>query len=244
VDSDALVLDLRASFAPYADAERARSVQAYLKTDMPMIGVSRPDQKRVFREVFARHPPADAAEWEAGVRAAWAGPERELKWAAVALTLAFRKKFLTMAAVPLLEQLVREGAWWDLVDELATHAVGTVVERNRAEMRPVLLRWIEDPDPWVRRTAILAQVRHKGDTDTELLFDFCRRQAGDKSFWIRKAIGWALRQHAHTDPDAIRSFLASHGSELSGLSRREAGKHLARPVRAGRGSRGGGAPRA
>jgi 3-methyladenine DNA glycosylase AlkD len=221
-----LVADLRATLAPHADPARATSMAAYLKTDMPMLGVSRPDQKRVFREVFARHPTKDPAEWESAVRLAWAGPERELKYAAIALLLAFRKRFLTMAAVPLLEQLAREGAWWDLVDEIAAHAVGEVVARHRDEMRPVLVRWIEDPDLWVRRTALLAQLRHRRDTDTELLFDFCSRQAADKSFWIRKAVGWALRAHAHTDPDAVRAYLAAHGEALSGLSRREASKHL------------------
>lgn len=223
--ADALVAGLRAGLSAHADPARAAAGQRYLKTTMPMWGVPRPVQKQVFRGLAAS-PPPDAAAWEAAVRLAWEGPEREMKWAAVAMTHAWRGRFLVPACLPLLEQLARDGAWWDLVDELAAHAVGTVLLRACDHRRPTLLRWIADPDLWVRRTAILAQLRHRGDTDVDLLFDLCRRQAADTSFWIRKAIGWALRQHARTDAAAVRAFLDAHGAALSGLSRREASKHL------------------
>jgi 3-methyladenine DNA glycosylase AlkD len=210
-----------------ADPERARQQQAYLKTTQPMFGVSRPDQRAIDKQLVAAHPPVDRGDWEAGVRALWSQPERDLQYAAIGYARALsRRRFLVPQTMPLLEQMVREGAWWDLVDEIAAHLVGEVVLRHREAVRPVLQRWIDDDDVWVRRTALLAQLRHKGDTDVEQLFDFCSRQAHDDSFWIRKAIGWALRTHARIDPDAVRAFLAEQGDRLSGLSRREASKHL------------------
>ena len=217
---------LRERLRPHADPERARAQQAYLKTDMPMLGTTRPVQKQVFRAFLREHAPADRAAWEAGALALWAGPERDLKYAAVDWVKGFRGRYLDLEAVPLLGRLVREGAWWDLVDDLAANAVGPIVLAHREEMRPVLERWIVDPDLWVRRTAILAQLKHREETDLDQLLAFCLRQADDRSFWIRKAIGWALRQHAHTDPDVVRAFLAEHGDRFSGLSRREASKHL------------------
>lgn len=220
-----LVGDLRAALAARADPARAAGTQAYLKTTMPMFGVPRPEQQQIFRR-WKDRPPPDREAWERAVLAAWAGPERELKYAAVAIVRGWRGRFLDLDVVPLLVELVRDGAWWDLVDELAVHAVGTVVARHRAEMRPILERWIDDPDVWVRRTAILAQVAHGERTDAALLFAFCARQAPEKSFWVRKAIGWALRSYARVDPDAVRAFLAAEGTALSGLSRREASKHL------------------
>jgi 3-methyladenine DNA glycosylase AlkD len=93
-------------------------------------------------------------------------------------------------------------------------------------MAPVLERWITSEDLWLRRTAILSQTRHRAQTDVPMLLDFCRRQASDRTFWIRKAIGWALREHAKTDPEAVRAFLVEMGDRLSPLSRGEAGKHL------------------
>ncbi len=217
---------LRSRLAPHADPERARAQQAYLKTTLPMMGLTRPTQGSVFRAFLKEHPPADRAAWEAGARALWAGPERDLKYAAVEWVKGFRGRYLDLQAIPLIEAMIREGAWWDLVDDLAANAVGPIVLAHREAMRPVLDRWIADPDLWIRRTAILAQLKHREATDLEQLFAFCLRQADDRTFWIRKAIGWALRQHARTNPAAIRAFLALHGARFSGLTRREASKHL------------------
>ena len=93
-------------------------------------------------------------------------------------------------------------------------------------MQSVLNRWIDGEDMWLRRSAILCQNRHKERTDQEMLFDFCLRRAHEKEFFIRKAIGWALREYARTRPEEVRAFLLEHGDKLSGLSRREAAKHL------------------
>jgi 3-methyladenine DNA glycosylase AlkD len=222
-----IVDDLRALLLPHADRDRARAQQAYLKTEQPMLGLPRLVLRRVVKGYFRDHAPVDRAAWMNGAEDLWRGPERELQYAALDWLTGFRRRWLDVQAVPMLERFVRDAAWWDLVDDLAANAVGPVVLRHREEMRPILDRWIADPDLWIRRTAILAQLKHHGATDVDQLFAFCRAQAGDQSFWIRKAIGWALRQHAHTDPEVIRSFLAAHGVELSGLSRREASKHLA-----------------
>jgi len=86
--------------------------------------------------------------------------------------------------------------------------------------------WAVDGDPWIRRTAILSQLTFREDTDTALLRDCIEPNLDDPSFWIRKAIGWALRQYARTDPDWVRDTVAGYGDRLSGLSRREALKHL------------------
>jgi 3-methyladenine DNA glycosylase AlkD len=222
-----LVADLRARLEPLADADRSAAMRRYLKTEQVMFGVPHPVLKRVVKVFLADHVPADRDAWEAGARALWAGPERELRYATLGWLMAWKRmKFLDFRAIPMLEQFVREGAWWDLVDGLAADPIGAIVRTHREEVRPTLLRWIEDPDLWVRRTAILCQLKHREQTDVPMLLDFCRRQAGDRSFWIRKAIGWALRQHARTDPEVVRAFLAELGDGLSGLSRREAGKHL------------------
>ena len=97
---------------------------------------------------------------------------------------------------------------------------------HHSEMAAVLEEWIDHTDVWLRRAALICQVRHKERTDAAMLFDFCRRRAHEKEFFIRKAIGWALRDYSQTDPDRVRDFLESEGDRLSGLSRREASKHL------------------
>ncbi|MGH8927716.1 MAG: DNA alkylation repair protein, partial [Acidimicrobiia bacterium] len=159
------------------------------------------------------------------VLALWNLPHREEKYLAIGYACDF-KSFVTFEQVDLYRQMIVEGAWWDLVDELASPIVGHVVLRDRERMRPILEDWIDNEDLWLRRTALICQHRHKHQTDQSMLFDFCARRAHEKEFFIRKAIGWALREYARTDPEAVRAFLIVQGHRLSGLSRREAAKHL------------------
>lgn len=198
---------------------------AYMKTDMPFYGVSSPLRKPILRELCARFEPGSESEYRSRTNALWMLDHREEKYLALGYADRF-KRFKTVAQTDLYEKLIREGAWWDFVDDIASHLVGDVVLTNRVAMRPTLERWIEDDDLWVRRTAILCQLGHKNETDAAMLFDFCLRRAHEREFFIRKAIGWALRQYAHTNPDAIRGFVDDHRDRLSGLSIREATKHL------------------
>jgi 3-methyladenine DNA glycosylase AlkD len=126
----------------------------------------------------------------------------------------------------LYRHLVVTGAWWDHVDEIASHLVGDVLAGHRAEVSPVMRAWARDDDLWVRRTAVLSQIHHKDATDTDLLHDVVAANVGDPSFWVRKAIGWALREHAKVDPEWVRAEVEGYGPEISGLSRREALRRL------------------
>jgi 3-methyladenine DNA glycosylase AlkD len=95
-------------------------------------------------------------------------------------------------------------------------------------MNSILDKWIEDDDLWIRRSAILAHNRHKQNTDSKKLFDYCLRCAHEKEFFIRKAIGWALREYSKTEPKVVSSFIDKHNELLSNLSKREGMKHINR----------------
>ncbi len=120
-------------------------------------------------------------------------------------------------------ELIVTGAWWDYVDELA-HRAGDLLAGSPAEVRPVLLTWAGSHDTWLRRAAIIGQLGRREQTDLELLTAAIEAALGESEFFLRKAIGWALRDYARTDPDWVRSFADTR--ELSPLSRREALKHL------------------
>lgn len=132
----------------------------------------------------------------------------------------------TTGTMPLFEELIRKGAWWDFVDVIAAHLVGHLYKTNRAEIEPVMDDWIDDQDYWIRRTAILSQLRHKKETDAQRLFSYCLDRAHEKEFFIRKAIGWALREYSYCDPQAVMRFLMKNRPVLSNLSFREGAKHL------------------
>lgn len=220
-----IVSFVQAELSAVAEPDKAGPMQAYMKTDMPFYGVQKPHRAPVLAEVRKRFAPNSTDAYRKNVLALWNLEHREEKYLGIAYASGF-KKYVTLDELDLYETMIREGAWWDLVDEIAIVIVGQIVRDHRARMRPNLEKWIEHDDMWLRRTALICQIRHKGDTDAAMLFDFCLRRAHEKEFFIRKAIGWALREYAKVEPESVRSFLGEHGDRLSGLSRREAAKHL------------------
>jgi 3-methyladenine DNA glycosylase AlkD len=225
---EALIGALREGLASLADPTKAPAMQAYMKSKLPYFGVTAPLQNRLFRSVFATHPLASFEQWYDTILTLWHEAEhREERYAAAALCGDRRyRTYQTLDALPLYEELIVTGAWWDLVDGLASHQVGGLLRSYPEVMRGTMLAWSRDPDIWKRRTAILCQLGFKSFTDEKLLFDCILANVGDRQFFIRKGIGWALREYAKTDPEAVRRFLGEHRSELSPLSLREAEKHL------------------
>lgn len=220
-----LVTAVRGALRADADPERGRGMQAYLKTTEPCLGVWLPDVRRHVRNAAAAHPPATLTDLEQSARTLWQeATAREERHAAIALTgLPMARGALPL--LPLHEEMITTGAWWDLVDGVQPR-VRDLLLASPGQLRPVLQGWARSTDRWLRRSAITAQLGAKAATDTVLLTEVIEVNAGDPEFFVRKAIGWALRDLAKTDPAWVRRFLAGH--ELSPLSRREAAKHLDR----------------
>ena len=222
---DELVSTAQRRLAEKANPADAAPMAAYMKTDQPFYGVKAQPRRVIARQIMREFPISDGAEYEEAVSTMWALPHREEQYLAIDLAIGW-SDFVTLDRLPLYRRMVIEGAWWDLVDGIASKLVGRLMWEHRDTMTPIMEQWIDDDDMWIRRTAILSQLGHKAETDAELLFEFCRRRAHEKEFFIRKAIGWALREYAKADPDAVRGFVAEMSDQLSGLSRREATKHL------------------
>jgi len=229
-----LVAEVRRTLAAGADAERAAAQQRYMKSAMPYHGLTLPDMRAAVRPVLA--DPAyrieGRADWEATIRALWDNAtHREERYAAIELA-AHRhyRAWQDPDTVPLYRHLIVTGAWWDLVDGVAAEQVGGILADHRRRLTPTIRAWAVEDDLWLRRSAIISQLGHKESTDLDLLSDAIDANlegtAYGSEFFIRKAIGWALRQHARVAPDWVRAFVASRADRLSGLSRREALKHL------------------
>ena len=215
-----MVEAVRMALAGCADPEKAVAMQAYMKSQMPFLGIQKASRTRALRPVLAGSDFDHDSLVEAAT-ALWDGAEyREERYAALALLRVPRyRRMLTAADEPLLRHLITTGAWWDLVDEIATKLVGPV--RDDLDIRA----WACDESIWVRRAAIICQVGGKGRTvDRALLADVILPNLGDRTFWITKAIGWSLRDYAYTDPEWVAAFVAGH--DLAPLSAREATKHL------------------
>ena len=222
---DSIVAALREA----ADPARAPRQQAYMKSGMPFLGVGVPQCRRIVRSACSAHPLPDAGAWEATILDLWRGAvHREERYAAVELLLAGRySRWLEPARVPTIEELAVTGAWWDYVDPIAARGMGTMLAAHPRPVRALLRDWARDGNIWKRRTAILAQLRARRATDTALLADAIRPSIGEAEFFLRKGIGWALREYSKTDPGWVLEFVDTH-TGLSPLSRREALKHLKR----------------
>jgi 3-methyladenine DNA glycosylase AlkD len=200
-------------------------MSAYLRDQFPCLGITLPRLRDLLREL-PRPAPEEAVEW---AQACWALPEREYQYVGL-FALQSAARSLSPTCLPDIQGLITTKSWWDTVDGLATNVVGTLVLRHR-DLASEMDRWVLAGDIWLARTAILHQERWKSETDAGRLFRYCEVRAGDREFFIRKAVGWALRSYAAVDPAAVESFVRDHDQALSGLSRREAMKGVERRLR-------------
>ncbi|GAA0399037.1 DNA alkylation repair protein [Acrocarpospora corrugata] len=222
-----LVEAVRSALVEVADPAKAPAMRAYMKSALPFLGAQSGPRKTALRKVFAQHRLGSAPEWRKAVLTLWREAEyREERYAAVELTGSrLYRDWQTLYTLPMYEEMIVTGAWWDLVDELAVHRIGTLLRLFPETMKVTMLEWARDPDLWKRRTSILCQNTFKDRTDLGLLYACVEPSLSDTDFFARKAIGWALREYAKTDPREVVRYVNNHG--ISGLSRREALKNVA-----------------
>lgn len=222
---DELVVAIREGLRVEADPLRAPQMRAYMKSAMPFLGVPVPTVRTVVRTAAKARSPRTTSTLVATTLALWRPAQyREERYAATALTgLTATHHLQTPALLPLYRELITTGAWWDHVDEVA-HRIGSLLLDFPSDVRPTVLTWSRADDRWLRRVSTICQLGLKDRTDLGLLTEAVEANAADPDFFLRKAIGWALRDYARTDPDWVRAFVAVH--DLSPLSRREALKHL------------------
>ncbi len=227
----ALAIAVRSALAAAGNLERAKQQQAYMKSAMPYRGVTLPEVRRITKAALREHPLDDQRNLIATVSALWDDAKyREERYAALTVLQVPRHRFWRdLTLLPLYEHLVMTGRWWDLVDDLASHSIGELLRTHHTEVAPVMRAWASDDDLWRRRAALVCQVGAKSETDPDLLADIITAAVDERDFFVRKGIGWALRDYARTDPDWVRTFVTDHADQLSPLSIREATKHLGWP---------------
>lgn len=211
-------------FGTHRDPFRAEGMSAYMKNRFPFLGISSPIRRQLARTALRGLPRPGHRDLADFATLCWERPEREYQYAAID-QLRKATKRLPAEFLDELRWMIVTKPWWDSCDPLSGTVVGGIVRRV-PESASVMEEWIGDPVLWLRRAALLHQLKWKESCDQDRLFRFCRLTMGEKDFFIRKAIGWALRQHARVAPQEVTRFLTEHRSRLSGLSFREAAKHL------------------
>ncbi|MCI4364979.1 MAG: DNA alkylation repair protein [Thermoplasmata archaeon] len=214
-----------------ADARRAGPMQQYMRSALPYHGVNAPGLEAICRHRFAELAFSNAASWQRTTLFLWRHARfREERYAAIALSgIRAARAYQTPAVLPMYEEIIVTGAWWDYVDSVAIHRVGPILRSDRTRMARTMRSWSRSEDMWKRRTSIICQVGSGVATDQALLYDCIEPSIESREFFLRKAIGWALRQHARLHPDEVARYVARNEKRLSGLSRREATRHLKHP---------------
>ncbi len=215
---------VRAALRPLKDAQRAGGMGAYMRGRFAYLGVSTPARRAAVAPLMRAFKHASAAELRRAAEALWAMREREYQYVAADLLIRYQA-VLDLDDLPWLLELAQQKSWWDTVDCIVK-VVGKIVCRSGARGRRAIDRAVGHRNFWVRRIAVLHQLGWRGETDTERLFHFAELLAAEKEFFIRKAIGWALRDYAWHDWRAVDAFLKSTRVELSGLTVREASKNF------------------
>ncbi|NLE98100.1 MAG: DNA alkylation repair protein [Propionibacterium sp.] len=229
---DQLASRIRRTLARAGDPERAAQQAAYMKSSLPFHGVAKTALPALLRPLLTPWPFPNRDAWEAAVRDVWDGAtHREERYAALHIAgHRHARLWQDIDTLSLHRDLIVGGAWWDFVDEIATRLVGPILLAHPDAATPVVDGWAIADDRWLRRAAILAQLKHRTATNTDLLRRCIVANLEPTpfggEFFIRKAIGWALREHAKTDAGWVRAFVVEFEDALSPLSRREAMKHL------------------
>lgn len=217
------VIPLKALFEQNADPLQAAPMRKYMREQFEYLGIKSPQFKVLLKQHLSRHGLPPVTDLNSIVRELWALPEREFQYLGVSLMGRLENQ-LRPKSTRTIEYAITHKSWWDTVDSIAGGTVGTHFRRFPDVRDQYLAKWRASDNFWLRRTTILFQLNYKKETDFELLCDIIRENLGSKEFFINKAIGWALRQYAYTDPKAVRKFVTS--TSLHPLSRREAMKHI------------------
>jgi 3-methyladenine DNA glycosylase AlkD len=200
----------------------AADMQWYMKDVAPFLGIKTPVRRATLKKIFKAAPEPTSTQLGKTARALWKLSEREYQYAACDMLATFNeyldKDFLAEHG----EYLITHKPWWDTVDSLGSAIVSPLTIRHGA--RKLMNSWNKSDDIWLIRAAIQHQRGRKTETDVPLLLNYCHDHAGDHTFWVAKAIGWALRDLAHFDRPAVTKFLAEHPG-LDRVAVREALKH-------------------
>jgi 3-methyladenine DNA glycosylase AlkD len=217
-------LSLKTLFEKNADPAKAAPMKKYMRDQFEYLGIKSPEGAILLREHIKAHglPPLD--KLDIIVRELWSLPQREFQYAALSLMGKLEKE-VNENFITTIEYAITTKSWWDTVDILAGHAVGSHFKRFPKVKEKYLKKWRKSDDFWQRRTTLLFQLGYKKETDFDLLCELIHENLGSDEFFINKAIGWSLRQYAHTNPTPVRKFVKVT-KELHPLSRREALKNI------------------
>ncbi|UJS28196.1 DNA alkylation repair protein [Macrococcoides canis] len=214
---------IKAAYEPWRNEVHQAQMEKYMKHQFKYLGIKKTETTPLMRELFKDYGlPRDKSEVKRLVSDCFDQEAREYHYIGM-IILNKSSKFFDGTDLEFIKSLILTHTWWDSVDTISPNILGDIVKRS-PEVKPVLLEWCTDENFWLRRAALLHQLKFKQQMDTQLLEQMIEILKDESEFFIRKAIGWILREYSKTDADYVINFVNTH--ELSNLSTREALKWL------------------
>ena len=213
---------LDARLEALANENNAIPMKKYMKNHFEFYGIKSAERKAAIAEHRKENGMIAPEELEEFVHHCWDNPFREIHYSC--MEIIDREKKPEKSRLELYEWMVLHRSWWDSVDFIAPSLMGRLFSQNPEIIKENTERYVQSGELWLQRAALIFQLKYKENTDLSLLFHYCERLADEKDFFIRKAIGWSLRQAGKFYPEDVKQFVAHHS--LSALSIREALKHL------------------
>jgi len=217
------ITELEIVFQKHSNSIKASQMKRYLKNQFEFFGISAPLRREITRNFLRKENLPPVGSIQDITSELWGKPEREFQHFAVELSTKYLKYF-EPSFIYHFEYLITTKSWWDTVDFIAPNLVGKHFASHPELTIPISNNWANSDNMWLQRASIIFQLKYKTKTNQPLLFKYITMLSNSKEFFIRKAIGWALREYSKTDPQTVIEFVNSH--DLSGLSRREALKRI------------------
>lgn len=211
------------SFQNHTDTANAKAMKAYMLHKFEFFGIKTPLRDSLVKVYLKKHSISQFSELDLVIKELWEMPEREMQYFAIDIFVS-HKKLWSYGSIKLIEHCITKKSWWDTVDGIASDWLGTYFNLYSEQILLITSQWNKSDNIWLQRSSILFQKSYKKNTDTTLLSSYILQLKDSKEFFIRKAIGWALREYSKTNPEWVISFVANN--KLSPLSEKEALKRI------------------
>ena len=217
------LVELETAFQKHSNSIKASQMKKYMKNQFEFFGISAPLRREIVRDFLRKENLPPVSSIQEITTELWGKPEREFQHFAVELLTKYLK-YIEPSFIHHFEYLITTKSWWDTVDFISPNLVGKHFKSHPELIIPITNNWVKSDNMWLQRASIIFQLKYKTMTDLHLLFEYITLLSDSKEFFIRKAIGWALREYSKTDPESVVKFVNSN--KLSGLSTREALKRI------------------
>ncbi len=211
------------SYKQNINMESAAGMKKYMRNQFDFIGISSQTRKELFKSFIKEYGYPENENMSDVIKTLWEQDYRDCQYSAIGLITA-KIKTLDTEFIPVTQYMITNKSWWDTIDATASNIVGPILLKDKKFMKSINKKWINSDNMWLRRTALIFQLNYKDEINEKILYSNIKKCAREKEFFIKKAIGWALRQSARKNPESVRNFVEN--TELSTLSTREALKRI------------------